>query len=341
MSYKGICPVCNFTYSNMMNHLMRQDDVEHKKYLENLNQILDKLILETDLYTQEIADEIASKDLFISKGYVQLRIQQIELGRGRRVLSTRRMGFNNPVHNPGVAERISKTVSDKWIKGTYKDRINGMLGVVGEKSPNYKSEIHSNSEEAKRFYVTFLSKFEDVSRCKRCNSTENINIHHIDEDHSNILISNLEANCVPCHMMFHHNPRILPFVTIAKKLSFAASHKLPFYIGKCENWHGHEWEIEVFIKKRIDPATMMVMDFKDLKKIIDICIINILDHNCVNDVIEIPTAENMLVWCWEQLMFVGHLKGIEKITLWENRDSSSSISKEGMLSVFKKKINEE
>jgi len=340
MPNKGICPVCKFTYSNMMIHLMKKEDDDHKKYISDLNVILDELILNTDLYTSEIVDEIEKKELYISKHYIQIRIKEIEPNRKNRVLSSRRMGENNPVNNPGVAEKISKSVTDKWVSGTYKDRINGMLGKVKELHPNFKPEIHKPSVEAVKFYRDYLSQFEDITYCKRCNSNENINVHHIDEDHNNFLPSNLEAVCVPCHGEFHLPNRIMPFMSVAKKLSFAAAHKLPHHLGKCENWHGHEWSLEVFIERRIDPATMMVIDFKELKTIMNKYIIDVFDHNCLNDIIEIPTAENILIWCWEQLMFEGKLKGISKINLWESSDSYSTLTKHGMLSVFKTKLDE-
>lgn len=341
MPNKGICPVCKFTYSNMMSHLVKMKDESHLEYINKLNLVVDKLLLSTDLYTQEICELVEKEGLFISKNYIGIRTKEIEPERKNRVLSSRRMGYNNPVHNPGTIDKISKTVTDKWLKGTYKDRINGMLGKTGELHPNYKPEIHTPSKEAERFYVDFLSNFEDVSHCKRCNSEENINVHHIDEDHSNILISNLESQCVPCHAEFHLEKRIMPYVTIGKKLFFASAHKLPHHLGKCENWHGHEWGIEVCVRRRIDPATLMVMDFKELKDIMNIFIVDVLDHNSLNDFIEIPTAENIIVWCWEQLMFEGHLKGIEKISLWESPDSIAYMTKRDMLSVFKTRMDSE
>ena len=337
---KGICPICKYTYSNMLIHIVKMKDEGHLKYLEELNNVLDKIILSTDLYTSEIEDKIQNLDFFISKHYIASRIKVIEPDRKNRVLSSRRMGSNNPVFKDGVVDKIRRSVKDKWVQGCYKDRINGMLGVIGEKHPMYKPEIHNISEEAKRFYVDFLANFEDISKCSRCNSPDNINIHHIDEDHNNILISNLEGLCVPCHGEFHFDLRKQPFVIISTSLTFAASHRLPHYIGACERWHGHEWKIEVSIRKRIDPATMMVMDFKKLKRIIKEYIIDILDHNTINDIIEIPTAENIVVWCWEQLMFEGHLKGIHKIVLWESSDSFATMTKNGMLSIFKKKMDE-
>jgi 6-pyruvoyltetrahydropterin/6-carboxytetrahydropterin synthase len=85
----------------------------------------------------------------------------------------------------------------------------------------------------------------------------------------------------------------------------------------------------------------MVMDFKELKDIMKTFIVDVLDHNSLNDFIEIPTAENIIVWCWEQLMFEGHLKGIEKISLWESPDSIAYMTKRDMLSVFKTRMDSE
>lgn len=338
---QGVCPVCGYTYSNMLTHLVKETDEKHKEYLDKINHVLDPLILETDLYTSEIENEIQKHDLFISKYYIGQRIKVIEPERKSRVLSSRRMGESNPVHKSGVIDKIRESVKDKWIQGHYKGRINGMLNITGEKHPNYKPEIHTRTEEAKKFYKSFLFEFEDITYCRRCNSTENINIHHIDEDHNNFLPSNLEPLCVPCHGEFHFQHMQQPFVTVSKKLSFAAAHKLPHHLGKCENWHGHEWVIEVSIRKRIDPSTMMVIDFKDLKITMKKYIIDVLDHNTINDVIAIPTAENIIVWCWEQLMFEGHLKGIESIRLWESPDSCATISRLDMLSIFKDKLEKE
>jgi 6-pyruvoyltetrahydropterin/6-carboxytetrahydropterin synthase len=335
---QGICPVCEYTYSNMMNHLVREKDGNHKAYLGKINDVLDPLILKTDLYTTELEVEVNKRDLFVNKHYISQRIKKIEPERKNRILSSRRMGENNPVHTGNTIDKIRETVKGRWIQGCYKDRINGMLGITGEEHPNYKPEIHTPEAEAKKYYRDFLAKFEDISTCRRCNSKDNIDIHHIDEDHDNILLSNLEPLCVLCHGDFYFESRQQPFVTISKSMSFAAAHQLPHHLGKCESWHGHEWVIEISIRKRIDPATMMVMDFKDLKVAMKTHIIDVLDHNTINDIIAIPTAENILVWCWERLMFDAKLKGILQIKIWESPDSCASIDIEGMLSVFKNKV---
>jgi len=252
-----------------------------------------------------------------------------------------KMGDNNPARRPNIKEAISKSVTQKWKNGNYDNRINGMFGKVGELSCRYKSEKRDPLFFAENNYIKFLSEYQDVTKCSRCGaSNKKINIHHIDENHSNFLISNLEPLCVPCHASFHYEKRKLPFISVTKKMTFAAAHKLPFYNGPCFNWHGHEWSIRVMVTKRIDPDTGMVLDFSILKKAIQDSIILKLDHGVINEHIENPTAENMLIWCWEKLMFDSLLKGIEEVSLWETPDSCATLSVKGMLSYMSQNIEE-
>ena len=46
---------------------------------------------------------------------------------------------------------------------------------------------------------------------------------------------------------------------------FAAAHRLTMVGTKCENMHGHNWKIEVFLTgEKLDEAGL-VMDFGDIK----------------------------------------------------------------------------
>jgi 6-pyruvoyltetrahydropterin/6-carboxytetrahydropterin synthase len=257
-----------------------------------------------------------------------------------KALKGKKTGDSNPAKRKNVKEKIKNSVKKLWDEGIYKDRINGMKGVCKEAHPNWKPEIHEPLFLTKKNYVSYLSQYEDVTSCRRCGSKKAINIHHIDEDHNNFLPSNLEPLCVYCHSNFHYSLHKRPFMTVGKLFSFAACHRLPKYDGPCERWHGHEWGLKVAITKRIDKKTGMVLDFSELKEIVTKYIINILDHNVINEVIENPTAENMLVWIWETLMFDAHLKGIDEITLWETPTSEAILNKKGMLSLLSSRIEE-
>jgi 6-pyruvoyltetrahydropterin/6-carboxytetrahydropterin synthase len=51
---------------------------------------------------------------------------------------------------------------------------------------------------------------------------------------------------------------------------FDAAHRLLNDEGKCHNLHGHTWKVEVEITGPVDLATDMVIDFREVKRIIDI-----------------------------------------------------------------------
>jgi 6-pyruvoyltetrahydropterin/6-carboxytetrahydropterin synthase len=80
-----------------------------------------------------------------------------------------------------------------------------------------------------------------------------------------------------------------------------AAHFLPNYVGKCKQMHGHTYTLEVSVEGIINPDTGMVMDFHQLKYIVQSKAVDVLDHRCLNDIIENPTAENVLLWVKEAL----------------------------------------
>jgi 6-pyruvoyltetrahydropterin/6-carboxytetrahydropterin synthase len=82
-------------------------------------------------------------------------------------------------------------------------------------------------------------------------------------------------------------------VTVTKKFDFCYGHFLPGYSGDCKNQHGHNSTVEIEIGENQDHVyNGMIIDFKEIKKQVG-PIIAELDHTNLNDVIEIPTAENI------------------------------------------------
>lgn len=78
--------------------------------------------------------------------------------------------------------------------------------------------------------------------------------------------------------------------------------------GKCANpnWHGHNYELFVTIKGTIDPELGMVMNLKDLARIIKTCVIDKLDHKNLNIEVDffknkIVSTENMAIAIWDEL----------------------------------------
>ena len=106
---------------------------------------------------------------------------------------------------------------------------------------------------------------------------------------------------------------------IIKKFSFDSAHYLPNYKGKCKQLHGHTYHLEVIIEGEINSDTGMIMDFAKLKYIVNSKAINALDHKLLNDIMEIPTAENIVTWIKNQI--VKDIPGIVTLKLWETDDS--------------------
>ena len=76
-------------------------------------------------------------------------------------------------------------------------------------------------------------------------------------------------------------------------LQFAAAHYLPDYDGQCANLHGHTWKVEFqFQYDRVGPIGI-AYDFKPLKEKLKAIL---PDHSCLNDILQRPTAENLVMY---------------------------------------------
>ncbi len=87
-----------------------------------------------------------------------------------------------------------------------------------------------------------------------------------------------------------------------------SSKKNKQVFGKCnnDNFHGHNYQLEVHLSGPVDPETGYVMDMKILSDLIKDEIIERFDHRNLNlDCPEFegvnPSAENIARICWELL----------------------------------------
>lgn len=115
--------------------------------------------------------------------------------------------------------------------------------------------------------------------------------------------------------------------SICRSFKFDAAHLLPGYEGKCQNLHGHTWKVEVVVTGR-HPLSYesMVMDFGELKKLVEKYILEQLDHGYINDVLKVPTAENLSEYIYQHLFTVlpsGVL--LERVRVWESPDSWAEV----------------
>lgn len=72
-------------------------------------------------------------------------------------------------------------------------------------------------------------------------------------------------------------------IRITKQFSFETAHAIYGYDGKCRNLHGHSYKLSVTvigspISDSNHPKCGMVIDFGDLKKIVNEEIVDVFDH---------------------------------------------------------------
>ncbi|HUZ59011.1 MAG TPA: 6-carboxytetrahydropterin synthase [Hanamia sp.] len=99
---------------------------------------------------------------------------------------------------------------------------------------------------------------------------------------------------------------------------FNAAHKLynPAWpremneevFGKCanENWHGHNYELHVSIKGKVESDTGFVVNVKTLSSLIKEFVLEELDHKNLNLDVEFMkgkmcSTENLAIAIWQQL----------------------------------------
>ncbi len=73
------------------------------------------------------------------------------------------------------------------------------------------------------------------------------------------------------------------------KTRFAGAHQLAMVGRKCENLHGHNWQVEVYVKgDQLNDAGVLA-DFGDIKRAVRDVVDGELDHKFLN---ELPAFEN-------------------------------------------------
>lgn len=88
--------------------------------------------------------------------------------------------------------------------------------------------------------------------------------------------------------------------TVYKKIQIHVAHFLPGH-NACGSMHGHSMNIVIGVKGTLNPSTGMIIDFSELKKIMQEEIISKFDHQCLNNIIPMPTAEYLSFYIYYQL----------------------------------------
>lgn len=118
--------------------------------------------------------------------------------------------------------------------------------------------------------------------------------------------------------------------TVKVKSHFSSAHNLRGYKGKCEDLHGHNWEVEITACSDGLDEMGMVIDFTDLRKVLN-DIISELDHKYLNDIEGFnkdvnPTSENIARYIFEEISAKSPDLRLKEVTVWETDSSSATYS---------------
>lgn len=90
---------------------------------------------------------------------------------------------------------------------------------------------------------------------------------------------------------------------ISKEMTFDCAHMLSGHNGKCANLHGHTYKVQVIlqddpINKKGDTSNEMVMDFADLKQLMNEIIVDKFDHAVIFSGAEYRNEAEMDLFAW-------------------------------------------
>ena len=110
---------------------------------------------------------------------------------------------------------------------------------------------------------------------------------------------------------------------------FAAAHQLAMVGEKCENLHGHNWKIEVYVAGDHTDAAGVLLDFGVIKKHVR-DIMSMLDHKYLNDLEFFqqnqPSSENIAYFVATELQkrISDQSVRVSRVTAWESDDASAT-----------------
>jgi 6-pyruvoyltetrahydropterin/6-carboxytetrahydropterin synthase len=110
---------------------------------------------------------------------------------------------------------------------------------------------------------------------------------------------------------------------------FAAAHRLENFNGKCENLHGHNWKVEVFLAGTTLDHAGLLMDFGVVKARTKEVLAEV-DHKYLNELAAFqdrnPSSENLAHYLYERLGALFNRDGVKihRVNVWESDTSCAS-----------------
>jgi len=110
---------------------------------------------------------------------------------------------------------------------------------------------------------------------------------------------------------------------------FAAAHQLREFHGACENLHGHNWKVEVYVTGENLKREGLLVDFGEMKQATRE-VLGTLDHRFLNELEPFrdnnPSSENIARHIFQYLsdkLNHGDIR-VSKVTAWESEDACAS-----------------
>jgi 6-pyruvoyltetrahydropterin/6-carboxytetrahydropterin synthase len=112
--------------------------------------------------------------------------------------------------------------------------------------------------------------------------------------------------------------------SVTRTFTFEAAHQLPWHEGKCRHLHGHSYRLEVTVEGPVGDNGIVV-DFADIRAVVDREVIARYDHRYLNDLLDNPTAELLAAEIWKSVEAAG--LDVARLRLWETADSFVEVAR--------------
>ncbi|PKP27372.1 MAG: 6-carboxytetrahydropterin synthase QueD [Bacteroidetes bacterium HGW-Bacteroidetes-19] len=134
-------------------------------------------------------------------------------------------------------------------------------------------------------------------------------------------------------------------IRLTKVFTYAMAHALDSYDGLCKNIHGHTYHLEVTVvgnpvSDSLSPKKGMLIDFTDLKRLINTEIVDVWDHALMLNETTNPDLIALLKESYERIIIVPFQPTTENMLCYLSEKIISILPKEVHLYSLKLKETE-
>lgn len=124
----------------------------------------------------------------------------------------------------------------------------------------------------------------------------------------------------------------MPIREVMIEMGFSSAHALRGYQGKCENTHGHNYKVEVYVRGKELNHIGLLIDFKELKAATR-TVVEYLDHKNINELPPFdkelnPSAEELAGYFFYEVgrQINNDRVQVHKVRVWETDTCAATYS---------------